>query len=520
MVVILGAFVLLYIAFNLIRPGGSEFIRVLNANIVILLSIATVILAISVWGELGNSREWFLWYGLTLGWGMWAIAETYWGILSLLQADIPYPSWADGLWLLGYLPMYAVLIARLRSLPRFVYHPQRQMVWLLAIMIFIIWITIAILVPNLQGSRAESPIVQFLNIAYPLSNLILIILVLRLLIIYQGGRYESAWLWIALGFLLFAIGDLNFSYAVTAGLYYPNGQANLLSTLGAEVPYNLSYLAWCVGLIAFRSIQRSYQPPVTQRHLTPVPNAHFLIFTKGDDTVIEVSDNFFRFFPVIAIAGKRLSDLLGISRQEENSLLQELKTNHILRERQVSIRTPSGRQPAYLSGVRVLNPQGEYAGATFVVRIFADDDLDQVLSQEQKGGLQFVLGATGVEQSEQEAIKHLLAGYYALLLQTFYNHINSQFGMSLLASFLEELQSVANQHRLSLSFPAISIEETTPLSLGEFRSALHQVFDHAKAFMLRLTDENSMNELLRRARAQIDQSVLKNVLYFEMVEER
>ncbi len=511
-----------YIGLNIVQPGGSQFIYLINAHIVIPFSIATVILAIALWRELRpGSQERWLWGGLTLGWSLWSIAETYWGINTLLKTEVHFPSWADALWLSGYIPMYIVLWTRLRSLPRPPYHRLRQVFWLIMGMIAFIWTMIAIMMPTLEQSRTVSRVEQFLIVVYPLANLINLTLVLRFLIVHQGGKYEQVWMWVILGFLLSSIGDLIFNYAYTAGLYYPDGQANLLSTLGVDVPYNLSYLVWCLALLEARSLRRSYQPETSTPGLTAVPNTHLLVFTKGDDTVIEVSTNFFRIFPLKPVEGQRLADLLGISADEEATLLNELKASGFLKERAVSVNIRSGKSPAYLSGVRVLNPQGEYAGATFALRMLTQDyQADQALSQEQKGVLQFVLQITGAQHSEQQSIKRLLADYYVLLLQTFYNHLHAEFGMSVIEAFLAEVQQVAEQNQLSLTFPNVALQETKTLSLAEFRQALHRVFQAARNFMNRLTDESTVNQLFDLARSKISDSKWENIRYFEAVEER
>src|SRR5688572_20576685 len=100
-------FVVIYIAINFFRIGGDSFVINLNYLIVLPLVLGVTILAFRVWGQTkaGNSSR-PLWLGLAIGWGMWAIAELWWAIAAAIGHEVPYPSWADFFWLLGYIPIY------------------------------------------------------------------------------------------------------------------------------------------------------------------------------------------------------------------------------------------------------------------------------------------------------------------------------------------------------------------------------------------------------------------------------
>ena len=59
----------------------------------------------------------------------------------------------------------------------------------------------------------------------------------NLLFTYGPGAYGLAWRLILMGFVTVTIADLFFSYADWNGLYYPDSQANLLSTVAVDMLY-------------------------------------------------------------------------------------------------------------------------------------------------------------------------------------------------------------------------------------------------------------------------------------------
>ncbi|HET7144249.1 MAG TPA: hypothetical protein VFI68_09540, partial [Anaerolineales bacterium] len=245
--IIVSFLVVVYIAVNIFRIGGDAFVINLNNNIVNPLALGVTVLALMISLQIGGKgQNRLLWWGLTIGWTLWTIAQFWWGIAAMIGQEVPYPSGADFFWLVGYLPMYFALWERIRSLPLQSNPMQKAGIWF-SILLSGGWTIAFVIIPILQYNDPSALLESVLNILYPLADLILLILVLRIFFTYQQGLSGRAWGWISTGFIFTSLSDLIFSYATTAELYYPDGQANLISTIGVDVIYNLGYLFWVIG---------------------------------------------------------------------------------------------------------------------------------------------------------------------------------------------------------------------------------------------------------------------------------
>jgi hypothetical protein len=232
--------VLLYLAVNVFRIGGDHFVFGMNNNLANPLALIVTALTLLSWRRVtvGNHNR-LLWSGLMVGWLLWTVAEFWWGINSIIGQEVPYPSWADFFWVIGYIPMAFALWNRIRSLPQSI--NMSQIIGIGAAFVISTGATIAfVLLPIVRNAASASLFENVLNILYPFGDLILLVLVLRILFSYQYGRYGRAWGWLSAGFILHSIAGILFSYANVAGIYYPGGQITLFSTVGVDVPYNVS----------------------------------------------------------------------------------------------------------------------------------------------------------------------------------------------------------------------------------------------------------------------------------------
>lgn len=519
--IVVSFLVVVYIAINVFRVGGDTFVLNLNNNIVHPLAIGITLLALVLSRQIvGRSRNRLLWWGLTIGWALWTVAQLYWAIAAIISQEIPYPSWADFFWLVGYIPMYIALWERLRSLPQTASSPQRVALWIstLFIVICTVWF---VLIPIVQNNDPSAILESALNILYPLMDVVLLIMVLRIFFIYQPGNYGRAWSWLSAGFILMSLSDLIFSYATTANLYYPDGQANLLSTIGVDVPYNVSFLLWLIGLFILQSIQRSHHA-IENIHtpLTLVPNTHLLVFTKGDDTVMDVSMNYERVFSLNMVKGKTIQEGLGISAGDADTILNDSKTNKIFKEREFLVNTRLGQEQAWISGIVIFNPQGEYSGVYLLLRMLAKDySLDKLLTDHEKAMANSILSKTGTKQKEEEEIKQLLANYYRAFLQPLYNLVFAEGGSIMADAFLTELQSVSNQHEWRTGIQPDNILDVSALSLSETQEALPILLETAKRLVIEETDESSVNMITQDVRSKFDEFTLGNVSHFELAKQ-
>jgi hypothetical protein len=514
--------VAVYIAINLFQIGGDEFIIDLNYFIVLPLALSVTLLAFAVWRqtETGNKSK-FLWLGLAIGWGLWTFAELWWAIAAAIGQEVPYPSWADFFWLVGYIPIYFAFWARIRTLPKI--ENSEQQIGLFAILLAFIGLTVfLIIVPIIQNSDPSAILENTISILYPLADLFIIIFVMRLLFSYQQGIYGQAWRWLAVGFILMSLGDLVFSYAVTENIYYPDQQVNFISTLGIDVPYSLSYLIWIIGLLLFQKLLKTFKPiSVSDTKLTLVPNTHLLIFTKGDDTVIDVSRNSSRIFLNDTVPGNSISETLGISLEDQNTILKEIKLSGVLNEQTLNASTRLGLISASISGIAASNHQQEYSGLILLVRILTDDySLNHFLTDYEKTMVNSLTSKTDVLQKEQTEKKKLLTEYYQAFLRSFYNRAFVEGGSIMADAFITELQSTARQlNRLVIIEPNLAIY-TNRLSFSEAQKILPAVFETAKQFIINLTDETTANAIVQEIRSKLGEAVLQNVAYVETSESK
>ncbi|HRQ22357.1 MAG TPA: hypothetical protein PLF42_02920 [Anaerolineales bacterium] len=506
-----------YVAVNLLRIGGDMFVINLNNLIVVPLALGVTFLALRLWRQMpAGTQNRSLWLGLSVGWVMWTIAELWWAVASWIGQEVPYPSWADFFWLAGYLPMYFAIRVRIRSLPKIDDWQRRAGIWGLAIAV-IGFTILFILIPIIQASDPSAFLESAITMLYPLADLALVIFLVQLLFSYQQGMYGRAWQWLTGGFALFAFSDLMFAYASTAELYQPDQQLNLISTLGVDIPYNLSYLVMVFGLLHFQTLMTSFQPIVgDQVALALVPNTHVLVFTRMDDTVMSVSGNYRAAFPDDLAQGKEIHEVLGISVDESETLLKVCKSNKVFGERELSAVTRAGREQVCISGLGTFNPQGEYTGAILLIRLFAADySLDSLLTFEEKGMVASLLTKTGVEPVRLTAIKQLLADYHQAFLSAFYNRAFAEGGSIFADAFVTELQNTLRRRGVRIHLTPDMSMEIGALSLEEARSELPALLQTAREYLVNLTDEEDVNAIVQDVRSKFNETALTNIRNFE-----
>ena len=170
------------------------------------------------------------WICFAVGLGFWFLGELTWGIYSLvLNVDIPYPSLADAFWLIGYIPLLLALALYLLLM-----RPA------ISVKVFVVALAIVlalgavfstfVLIPAVT-EEAET-LAKLIDIAYPLLDLIMLVLSAMCFMIFAESRLETTWLLLNAGFIMFALGDSIFSYTTAQGLYYEGHSLELFFHLG------------------------------------------------------------------------------------------------------------------------------------------------------------------------------------------------------------------------------------------------------------------------------------------------
>ncbi len=512
-------FICAYLGINLFRLGGDAFLISLNDNLAIPLAIAVTALSLALWKQIAvGNRNRLLWSGLTIGWALWTIAEFWWGIATILGQEVPYPSWADFFWLIGYIPMCIAMAVRIRALPNKIPTSQTIAFWGAILISFISTVNFVI-IPIIKANDPEAHLESILNVLYPAVDLVLLALIFRILFSYQQGRYGLAWGWLSAGFVLHAFSNLYFSYATTADIYSPGGQVNLLNNMIADIPYNLGYLFWLIGLFIIQGIHKRHvamEVAGSEKTLALVPNAHIVISTKGDDRVIDVSQNYSTLFPLNEVNGKTISEVLGLIPAEMEKLLIDIKSKKLLEEIPVTVTTNSGPQQAQVSGIAIQNPQGEYSGFELLVRLVSENyQVNDILTNYQKGIVNSLAIKTGTKQKENEEIKQLIVDYNLAYLRGFYNCIFAEGGSIMADAFLAELQMAAQQNGWQMVFLPSRLMDAKDLSLAQAREALPILVETAKRFVTKITDKSTADSIMKDVHGRFDEAIHASVSHFE-----
>ena len=241
-----GAVWILFTLAYLTAPLGEEA-RPWISNLVTLASSWSVaVLAFLLWRSY-DAREPAkrIWLGLMIGFVLWAVGETLWAYYDIrLGEEVPFPSIADLAWAVGYLPLWAALFLRYRSIE--VRGGAALWAALLAVGIVAVLVVRYILWPIITYPDYERSIEKFLDVLYPVGDLILLLAAVLVSIALWGGRLSSAWQLVAVGMAVLGMADLLFVYASWNEIYITEGSPNLITFL-SDVPYVGAYLIIAVG---------------------------------------------------------------------------------------------------------------------------------------------------------------------------------------------------------------------------------------------------------------------------------
>ncbi len=500
---------------NLFLIGGDAFVFSFNSAINAPMAIVITIAAIATWRRMGKEKhDRLMWAGLLAGWALWALAEIIYSLYTILGQEAPYPSIADFFWLIGYIPMGLGLLARNRTMPVKPKSSQGLIIWVVSI-ITILLATIFVFLPTIRTFDPGRLLESLLNIAYPVEDCFLLIVVWRLFFTYEKGEYGFGWRLLAVGFIFLTIGDLVYLYANSTDpvLYYPDLKANLISRFGADVPYSLSYLLWFLGIFALRIQPKESQPvepPILLKR--PKKYCHILIFTKFDNSVIDVSSNFSRLFGMQSVQGKPLAEILNISEQTALSIYEKLRAEKKIADLSVQIQKSSiGPQVAGLCGVAVFNPEGGYSGANILLSVPVENDtFDEALTPEHRLMVRRLLDLTGSHYKEE--ISEFLVGYYLPFFKGLINITDSQGGQNMTKALLDELKKTASLHSWQIYFNPDTVLENIDSSNEVLSKALPVLLETARQFVTKITDQGVVEAQMQRISSRFDKDIQKDVM--------
>lgn len=517
--VAVAAATLVFVFINIFVVGGDLFLFTFNSSLNSPLAIIVTIAAISVWRSMARQEtNRLLWSGIMNGWALWALAETVWLVYSILEQDVPYPSLADLFWILGYIPLGIGLFTRIRTMPVRPNRIQSVMIWTVSAAAILVTIFL-IFIPIFQSFDPQRLIESILNFLYPLTDVFLMIIILRLLFTYEEGDYGFGWRLLAIGFVTMTVADLVFTYATWNEIYYPDMQANIISRLGADVPYTVSYLLWFLGIFALR-VQLKEERPVEPASRVRVVRTygHILVYTRQDDTVLDVSPNYAHIFETASAKGKTLAEALAIPVQESQAILDKLHAEGKIVDLPLQIRDSSGAlHDVRLSGLAIRDPQKIYSGSNLLLRMrVTDASFDDLLNQESRSMARYLLVQSG--SSYQAEIGQFLSDYYLSYIKSLLDLAAHQGGTAASQALLDRLLGTAKKYNWPLQFDLSTVLDSADYPLEVLREALPVLLETARQFVSAVTDPAVVKARMQEVDSQFSPSVHRDVARYGKAE--
>jgi hypothetical protein len=159
-----------------------------------------------------------IWLFFTAGLLLWLISKISWSVCTMPpNATVPYPSFADLLWLAGYLPLFAALHSYLRSFG-FSLSRIRYSAFALTVSLALLWLFIILVPPVVAASGRDMTVL--LSLVYLGLDLSLFSLSVHGLFVFFNGRIGVAWAFVSGALFLNAVGNILFSYATQSNTYF------------------------------------------------------------------------------------------------------------------------------------------------------------------------------------------------------------------------------------------------------------------------------------------------------------
>jgi hypothetical protein len=227
--------------------GGRIVLQYVSDGLPIICSLISVLCLISVYKEFKlfdfTKSVWLL---ILIGIALFFIAETLYAIFEIVfKQDMNeiFPSYADYIWCIGYIPIFIGLIMMFLGYKKSGFpmgNKNQYIVISSLIFIIIISVIVFLLVPIINDTETTT-FAKIFYLFYPIADLLVVIPAIILMYItslFGKGAISKPWMYLAIGFISFTIADLLYSYLSWLNLY---GNGNLI-----DLTWNFGYLA--VGL--------------------------------------------------------------------------------------------------------------------------------------------------------------------------------------------------------------------------------------------------------------------------------
>jgi hypothetical protein len=411
-----------FFALNIFVIGGNDFYQLVNSLVPAVLAGLVSFQVYTIWEHSAqDTAARRVWTYLLAGIAVWAIGDVIWAFYTLvLHVDVPYPSWADALWVSGYFFLFIGLYAQFRA-----YHVQpTRRLWqniVIFALALVVLTTYFVLLPIVQSFDPARLLESLLNVFYPILDLILLPLCFLILGTLGEGKLAVSWKMITLGFMIRAISDLVFSYITWQEIYMPGGTVNLVSAV-YDFIYCMSYLTAGLGFVAYRLLTMEAPLPPVEVAAKPeqpeAPKNIILISTDSAHRVISFSDNLLALLKKddSEIKNASLYELLSLDENVIQVLESELFQHGVVDALLFPVKNSEGKTTEVrLSALAVYYQGKSFRGANIVLGTLSPLGVTDNLSAESQGMVRSILLRTGNPERETRAA---LSAYF-----------NTQLGM-------------------------------------------------------------------------------------------
>ena len=183
-------------------------------------------------------ERWFdrIWFFIMLGMASWTVANIVWSTDYFLGLTVPYPGLSDYFYLGADVPLAIALIMYFRPFSATL--TLRR----IGVSALIIAVSAGVIIGFVMRSEfaMTQPLTSTItDLAYPISDIVLLSLTILNLAIFIGGTISKWWILFGAGIVLYIIADELFLYQESKGTYY-NGSSS-------DIMYVLSYLVFALA---------------------------------------------------------------------------------------------------------------------------------------------------------------------------------------------------------------------------------------------------------------------------------
>ncbi len=250
------AIILINILSYAFNPFGNNTLVVFSnilPNLCALIAVISLYLTFNSLKVLDETKA--AWLMLLIGILMHFLGEFIYAYYEIiLNLTAPYPSLTDGFRLAGYAFLYALIIYliigfRKAKIPLGSLNEFGSIVLLLGVIFY--FLCLELFIPIISNEEISS-LEKFLDIAYPMGDLLLIFLILILMQftgLFGKGIFYRPWRYILAGFIFMGVGDILFTYYTWNNMYKIGSYVDLFPNVG--------YLLIAMGALSQRKIIKS-----------------------------------------------------------------------------------------------------------------------------------------------------------------------------------------------------------------------------------------------------------------------